>query len=60
MSNNYLTAEEVGKMLQLSTKRIYDLAQRRQIPGLKIGKYWRFNEEKIFKYLESRYGNGYQ
>ncbi|SFM24375.1 DNA binding domain-containing protein, excisionase family [Pelosinus propionicus DSM 13327] len=47
-------------MLQLSTKRIYDLAQRRQIPGLKIGKYWRFNEEKIFKYLESRYGNGYQ
>lgn len=45
--------------MQISTKQVYELAKRRQVPAVKIGKYWRFNEEKLSKHIELRYGNGY-
>jgi len=57
---NYLTANEVSDILKLSTKQVYELAKRRKIPGVKIGKYWRFEEAKLFKYIEQRYGNGFK
>ncbi|WP_333595154.1 helix-turn-helix domain-containing protein [Anaerospora hongkongensis] len=57
MSNNYLTAEEVGQRMQISTKQVYELAKKRQVPGVKVGKYWRFNEDKLFKAIEMRFGN---
>lgn len=54
----YLTAADIGQRLQIPTKQIYELAKSRKIPGVKIGKYWRFEEAKVWRHIERVYGNG--
>lgn len=51
----YLTAAQVGTMLQLSAKSIYRLAKDDPtIPMLKIGGTVRFPKERLLSWLRSR------
>ena len=51
---NWITVQEVAKYLQLSTMMVYKLAQSGQLPAVKIGRVWRFNQEAIDNWLKSK------
>ena len=42
-----ITAEELAQFLKLSESTIYKLAGHGEIPGLKIGDSWRFEQQDI-------------
>jgi len=46
-----MTLEEVAGYLRLHTSTIYRLARAGVIPGVKIGGQWRFNQERVDKWL---------
>jgi excisionase family DNA binding protein len=51
-----LTIQQVADMFGVPLSTMYKLARERKIPGLKIGKHWRFKEEIIDKYLQGQEG----
>jgi excisionase family DNA binding protein len=42
-----MTAEEVAAFLRISLTTVYQLARRRELPGVRIGVQWRFNPETV-------------
>lgn len=52
-----LTIEQVSEMLQVPVSWVREHVRREardRIPGLKVGKYWRFRCEDILGWLEAR------
>jgi excisionase family DNA binding protein len=49
-----LTVSQVSKLLKLHRITIYKLARSGMIPGLRVGKKWRFLKSKIMKCFEKR------
>ena len=47
MTEEILTIREVAEYLKVTEKTVYGLAQKRQIPGFKVGGQWRFRREDI-------------
>lgn len=47
-----MSVEDVAAYLKLSTSKIYRMAERKEIPAVKIGGQWRFLKEKIDSWLE--------
>lgn len=41
------TAEDVAGYLKISLTTVYDLARRRELPGVRIGVQWQFNPEVV-------------
>jgi excisionase family DNA binding protein len=55
--NTLLTVSEVARLLKVPVSWVYERSRRRgadQIPHLKIGKYLRFSEQAILKWLENK------
>ncbi len=50
----YLSVEEVAKRFCVNPTTIYRLAQRRVIPGFKIGSQWRFSQEMLDVWVSHR------
>lgn len=50
--DEYLTPDEVGKILKVNEKVIVDLLNSGDIPGIRIGHLWRIPKEKLEEYLE--------
>lgn len=51
--NKLMTVQQVADYLQMSTDKVYDMAQEGEIPALKIRQQWRFNTEDIDAWLKS-------
>ncbi len=51
--DEYLTPDEVAKILKISEKVMVDLLNSGDIPGIKIGYLWRISKERLEEYLES-------
>lgn len=49
-----LTIEELAAQLKLSRETIYKMAQKGQIPAIKIGSQWRFDSEEIEIWLKTK------
>jgi excisionase family DNA binding protein len=47
------TLEEVGAFLKLSVRTVYTMVSTGKIPGRKIGRQWRFDREKILKWVNA-------
>ncbi len=47
MDNEYLTADDLAKMFNLTPHGIRKLAREGKIPGKQIGKAWRFKKSEI-------------
>ena len=54
MEKMVLTVVDVAKMLSLNPLTIYRLAQKGDIPAVKIGRCWRFTREAIDEWLEQK------
>ena len=50
----YLSVDEVAKKFCVNPTTIYRLAQRRVIPGFKIGSQWRFSQEMLNVWVSNR------
>lgn len=46
-----ITVQEVANYLQVTTRTIYRLLERRSIPARKVGRQWRFDETSIDTWL---------
>ncbi len=49
---DYLTAKQVAKYLQVKPLTVYQWARKHKIPAIKIGRIWRFNKEDIDHFLK--------
>jgi len=50
-----LTIKQVAELLQVPQSWVYGRTRardRRRLPGMRIGKYWRFRESDILAWLE--------
>ena len=53
-----MTVSQVAKLLQLSEKTVYRLAQRGELPGFKVGGQWRFNQAVLESWMAERSHTG--
>lgn len=42
-----MTVREVGALLRITPQTIYKMVEERSLPGVRVGKQWRFEREKI-------------
>lgn len=48
-----LRAEDLAKFFGLSIKTIYHAAQKGQLPGVRVGRFWFFSKKAIFSFLKT-------
>jgi excisionase family DNA binding protein len=51
---NLLTLKEVAQLLRLSPQTLYKMLRDGSISAVKIGSQWRFDQEQIRSWLQSR------
>ena len=54
-----LTIQQVAELLQVPVSWVYGRTRRRsteRLPGIRLGKYWRFREGEIHAWVESQRG----
>jgi len=56
MEEKLLTVEDLAAYLQVSTKTVYRMIRRSQLPCYRLGNRWRFRKEEVDKWLESERG----
>jgi excisionase family DNA binding protein len=57
--NRLLTVHEVADLLQVPVSWVYGRTRRRcleQLPGYRLGKYWRFRQSDIFAWIDRQRG----
>ena len=53
----FWTAEEVSAYLRIPQSTIYKLAQDKVLPGIKVGKHWRFRRVTILEWIKNKENN---
>jgi len=51
--DKWLTIEELSGYLKMSRSRLYQMAQKGELPGSKIGSQWRFDRDEIDDWMKS-------
>ena len=54
MAERYLTAEQLGKLLQVHPKTLHLMARRGDIPRISVGRAARFDEDAVLAALAER------
>jgi len=54
MSEDILTIRDVAEYLKVTEKTVYGLAQKRKIPGFKVGGQWRFRRADLESWIEQQ------
>lgn len=49
-----LTSDEVGAILCIHPKVVERMAKRGDLPGLKVGKFWRYRASSLDGWIDSR------
>jgi len=52
-AGNVLTIEELADYLKISKSTLYKLAQNGVLPGIKVGRHWRFHRDAVDEWLKS-------
>lgn len=52
MTERALTIKELAKYLNVTERTIYNLLERGELPGFKVGANWRFRKEDIDEWIE--------
>lgn len=47
------TPEEVAAILKVTTKTVYNLIHRKELPASRVGSLFRITEDQLSRYLES-------
>ncbi len=51
MVQEFLTGDEVARLLRVSRDTVYTLASRGELPGRRVGRTWRFPKDTIESYI---------
>ena len=51
---NIVTTKEIASLLKVTESTIYNLAWSGQLPGFKIGDWWKFEMEDILKLIQAK------
>ncbi|UCC62606.1 MAG: helix-turn-helix domain-containing protein [Anaerolineae bacterium] len=54
MHTDILTVSELAEYLKLSRAKVYQMAQRGELPSTKLGTHWRFRKDLIDRWLEEQ------
>lgn len=55
--DEWLSANEAGKLIGVTSKTIIRIAEKGEITGYRVGSVWRFKRHDVESYLEAhRYG----
>lgn len=49
MTDEVLTAKEAAKLLKISVSHVYEMATKKQLPGLRLGSRWIFSRERLLQ-----------
>ena len=52
MNESVLTIRQIAEYLNVTERTIYNLLQRGELPGFKVGVAWRFRKEDIDKWIQ--------
>lgn len=52
MNESVLTIKQIAEYLNVTERTIYNLLQRGELPGFKVGMAWRFRKEDIDKWIQ--------
>ena len=52
--DKWLTIEELSGYLKMSRSKLYQMAQKGELPGSKIGTQWRFDRNRIDEWMDTR------
>jgi excisionase family DNA binding protein len=52
-NDKWLTMEELATYLKMSRTKLYQMAQKNEIPASKIGNQWRFDRDRIDDWMSS-------
>ncbi len=52
MNESVLTIKQIAEYLNVTERTIYNLLQRGELPGFKVGMAWRFRKEDIDKWIK--------
>ena len=55
MAEPFLTASDVARLLQVHIETVYILIAKHGLPAAKIGRCWRFEEQKVRAWFEKHY-----
>jgi excisionase family DNA binding protein len=54
-----LKPEEISKLFGLKVRQVKELARKKKIPAIKLGRLWRFPEESLRHWIEDKNQIGY-
>ncbi|MCX5633946.1 MAG: helix-turn-helix domain-containing protein [Phycisphaerae bacterium] len=54
ISDKWLTLDELAEYLKIGRTNLYAMAQNATIPATKIGNQWRFDREKIDRWMDHK------
>ena len=52
MNESVLTIKQIAGYLNVTERTIYNLLQRGELPGFKVGVAWRFRKEDIDRWIQ--------
>ncbi len=52
--DKWLTIEELSGYLKISRSKLYQMAQKGELPGSKIGTQWRFDRDRIDAWMNEK------
>lgn len=58
MADTLMTVDEVARYLKVEESTIYTWAKKGKLPGIKVGRFWRFKKDDINKWLEEKKKRG--
>jgi excisionase family DNA binding protein len=59
VKHHFLTVKEVAELLRVPVSWVYERTRRRdggQLPGYRLGKYWRFREDEVLAWINCQRG----
>ena len=59
MRSKLLTIEEIADWIRINKFTVYRMAERGELPGIKVARQWRFKEGDIEKWLERQKKSGH-
>jgi excisionase family DNA binding protein len=57
MTKATLTIRELARYLSVTERTIYNLLERGELPGFKVGANWRFKKEDLDAWIENKKKN---
>jgi excisionase family DNA binding protein len=54
MAQEFMTVEEVAQYLRLNMQTVSRMAQRGELPAVKVGRHYRFRKDILDRYLDEQ------